>query len=146
MRNLFNRGKPIAVEEASKSNDDYTQVVKNIRLAFTDNSKQRKEFELPQGFDFDEIERAYLTDSYIRTAVDRHSDFAFKAGWNFVGKNPNATEYVRARFKYMAQGTQKPMGVFFGEAMESLIKYHNVFLFKSRAKTKYKYPSGIKVN
>lgn len=138
---------PKKTKEASSSKSAVANLLKKIGLAFvTSGSGSRATFEGPEGFDFEEIERAYLTDSYIRTAMDKYVDFMFKAGWDIVGKNANAVEYLNNRIEIMSYSTQNPMNQLLTEIAEELVKYHNVFLIKARAGNSYTFPPGINVS
>lgn len=121
-------------------------LIKKVGLAFVtgSGSSGRANFEGPEGFEFEEIEKAYLTDSYIRAATDKYIDFMFKAGWDFGGKNPNAVEYIKQRFSVMSQATQSPTEQLLIEICEELVKYNNVFIVKARASNSYSFPPGIK--
>lgn len=135
----------VTVSEAASSKKN--NVLKKIGLAFVTGSKGgRATFEGPQGFDFEEIEKAYLTDSYIRGATDKYVDFMFKAGWDVAGKNPAAVEYINLRLAAMAQATMIPSEELLIEIAEELIKYHNVFIVKARASNSYSFPPGIRVS
>lgn len=138
---------PKKTKEASSSNS-VANILKKVGLAFVtgSSSSSRANFEGPEGFDFNEIENAYLTDSYIRTALDKYVDFMFKAGWDIVGKNPNAVEYVKTRLNIMSYATQNPIDQLLIEIAEELVKYHNVFLIKARAGNSYSFPPGVKVS
>ena len=84
--------------------------------------------------DLGEVQRAYHTDSYIRRAIDKYAGLMFKQGWDFIGRNESAVEYVWTRFKLMAEGTQKPMDILFSDLAFDYILYGNAFLVKARAK------------
>lgn len=93
--------------------------------------------------DLSEVERAYNTDSYVRQAMDTYTRYMFKAGWDFVGSNPKATEYVRQRFALIAEATQKPAQILFMEIAQDLVIYHNAIVAKAR-NGDYPFPAGIR--
>lgn len=110
--------------------DPSQSVIKKIGLAITESTTDYVEPE----YDFQEITNAYNTEGYVRQAVDKYIEMMFKADWDWVGKNPNATDYVRMRFKLMAEATQLPTNQLFIEIAEDLVKYCNVIIAKARAK------------
>jgi hypothetical protein len=130
---------------SSSAKDRKKSLIARLGLAFTksNSSGGRDVFEEAVGFDFDEIESAYLTDSYVRQACDKYVDYMFKAGYDIVGKDAKAVEYIKLRLESMAIATQKPLGEFFNDIAEDLIKFHNVFIIKARAGNSYQYPAGI---
>lgn len=119
-------------------------LIKKIGLAFMQGGGGRDEFEEPEGFDLEEIEKAYLTDSYIRTAIDKYVDFMFKAGWSVVGKDAKNVEYIKQRLSAIEAATQIPTEQLLIDIAEELIKYHNVFIVKARQGSGYTFPPGIR--
>lgn len=118
----------------SAKRDPALSVIKRIGLAITSGSGTAgQDFEPPE-FNFTDITNAYDTEGYVRQALDKYTEMIFKAGWDFVGKNPAAVDYVRMRFKLMAEATQIPTQQLFLEVVEDLVKYSNVIIAKARAK------------
>lgn len=114
--------------------DPKMSIIKKVGLALiSGGGSAGRDFE-PAEYNFEEITDAYNTEGYVRQAVDKYIEMMFKAGWDFVGKNPNAVEYVRMRFKLMAEATQIPTNQLFLELAEDLVKYSNVVVAKARAK------------
>lgn len=111
--------------------DPNLTIVKKLGLAVTDGGTG--DFEEAE-WDFNEITNAYNTEAYVRQAVDKYAEMMFKADWDWVGKNPNAVEYVRMRFLMMAEATGIPTTQLFIEIAEDLVKYCNVTIAKARAK------------
>lgn len=140
---LFARGAPVQEAPAGKKKNN---IIKKLGLAFLQGggSSGRDNFEGPEGFDFEEIEKAYLTDSYIRSAMDKYVDFIFKAGWDFVGKNPKNVEYIKQRFAAIQSATSVPTDQLLIDIAEELIKYHNCFIVKARQPNGYTYPPGVR--
>ena len=151
--NFFSRTNPAKENQAllneapASAKDRSKSIIKRIGLVFSrSNSGGRDTFEEPMGFSFSEIERAYLTDSYIRQACDKYVDYMFKAGYDIVGKDPKAVEYIKIRMQSMAIATDKPLWEFLTDIAEDIIKFHNVFIVKARAPNNYKYPANVPVN
>lgn len=141
VKNMFKRPVNEASTKSKKNN-----IIKKIGLAFIGQSSGRDSFQGPEGFDFETIEKAYLTDSYIRMAVDKYIDFMFKAGWDITGKNPKVVQYIKQRMSAAAHASEVPTELLFQSIAEELIKYHNVFIIKARQPNSYSYPQGLKVS
>lgn len=131
------------LQSSSSSRDSKTSIIKRIGLAFTNNSGSRTDFEGPEGFDLDEVEKAYNTEAYVRQAIDKYVDLMFKAGWDIVGKNQNAVDYVKLRMGAIAEATRIPTKQLLIDIAEDLVLYHNVFIVKARQSGSYTFPSGI---
>jgi hypothetical protein len=117
----------------SAKRDPALSIIKRIGLALKSGGGGSREYEPPE-FNFQEITDAYNTEGYVRQAIDKYIDMIFKAGWDFVGRNPAAVEYVKLRFALMAEATQTPTDTLWREMCEDLVKYSNVIVAKARAK------------
>lgn len=82
--------------------------------------------------DFSEIKDAINGDSYIKMAIAKYSQLIFKAGYNIVGSNDAAAEYLRGRLRMMSFMTSIPMDVLFQQTTDDLVAYSNAFWVKSR--------------
>lgn len=121
-----------AAPKSSGNRDPKMSLIKRVGLAINDGGNTT-DFTPPE-YDFNEITDAYNTEGYVRQAVDKYIEMMFKADWDWVGKNPNAVDYIRMRFKLMAEATQTPTNQLFIEIAEDLVKYCNVVVAKARAK------------
>lgn len=101
----------------------------------------KREFVSPH-VDFARIDQAYSAEAYVRRALDKHIELMFKAGWDIVGKNPKALEYVLTRLRSIAEVSNIPTQQLYVEIAEDLVKYSNALLVKSRKDDIL--PSGIK--
>ena len=110
-----------------------TQLAKIVRFVAYTFAPGRDQFEGPP-VDFTELMRAYASDGYIRQAIDKYINLMFKEGWNLVGKNEKAINYVKSRLSLMALATGVPVEQFFIGIAEDLVKYANVFLAKARVR------------
>jgi len=90
--------------------------------------------------DLQQVERAYLSDSYIRRAIDRHISGMFKSGWELKSKNDAASEYIWMRLKLMAEATKLPTDDLFRQMGSDYVLYGNAFLIKVRAKKAVQVP------
>lgn len=144
---FFGKLKKTTVEEASSEMDISKINVKKIGLVFSNGSTSSNlDYEDPVGFNFATISRAYATDSYIRQAIDKHVDFAFKSGWDLVGSDADAVQYINDRFYALELAMGMPMDVFLKEAFKNFILYENCFILKNFANTSYSYPGNLKVS
>jgi hypothetical protein len=122
--------------------DPAQTAIKRIGLALGDDLG--RDFNPPE-FNLVDITNAYNTEAYVRQAVDKYIELMFKAGWDIVGKNPNAVDYIRMRLHMMAEVTGLPNDQLFIEIAEDLVKYSNAVVVKARAKDVNSLPPGVTV-
>lgn len=79
-----------------------------------------------------EIQNAIKSDSYIKRFVTDYSQLIFKAGYNIVGENDAAAEYIRKRLRLMSFMTNESFDNLMIEIGNDLVAYSNAFLVKSR--------------
>lgn len=118
-------------------------LAKRLGLRFGDLAST--DFEDPE-YNFDDIDGAYDTDSYVRQGIDKYIEQIFKEGWKFYGKNENAVEYIKTRFRFMAESTATTTEQFLVEIAECVVKYNNVILAKSRMNDPSQLPQGESVS
>lgn len=99
----------------------------------------------PPDIDFDMIDEAIETDSYVIQGLDRYLELMFKSGWRLKGANPNAVDYVKQRLSVIAEATQLPTETLFLEMAEDLISYGNAIVTKVRDPN-FQFPAGIVAN
>lgn len=102
----------------------------------------RSNFE-PSPYDFDRILQAVDTDSYVRQAVGKYKDLFWKEGWQIVGENPAAVEYLYQRIDYMEMAMKRPFLDFLIDLSDQLFKFANVFIVKGRGDLSEYFPSKI---
>jgi hypothetical protein len=78
------------------------------------------------------IKNAIKVESYLRRCRDRYVELIWKNGYDFVGKNQVAVDYVKRRFKEIAYVTQKPTQKLFEDISSQLILFYNCFIYKAR--------------
>lgn len=132
----FWRKKPDTnVKEAggSTSSGQITQANVNnfVVKAVGQTSDGNTDFASPE-YDLSEIKDAINTDSYIKLAVTKYSQLIYKAGYNIVGQNDSAVEYVESRFRLMSFMTGTPIDIVLQQVADDLVAYSNAFLIKSR--------------
>lgn len=98
----------------------------------------------PPDWDLSLVDRAYQTEGYIQQALDRYIELMFKSGWDFVGKDPKAVNYIRQRFALMEEATQMSTHDLLVAMSDDLVKYANSILIKVR-NNNFPWPAGIKV-
>lgn len=123
----------VSTNEAAPAKKKTNAIVKKVGLAFTSGTGNRRDYQPPE-YDLHEVSRAYNTESYIRQAIDKYVDLMFKQGWTLEGRNPKAVEYLKMRLHLISIAIGVPIEQFFTEIAEDLVKYHNVFIVKARAK------------
>lgn len=121
--------------------DDHQNLKKALRIASVaigfnglPNTVSRKStFEEPE-YDLHRIANAIETDSYVMQAFEKHSELFWKEGWDLVGENPEAVDYLWQRIDYMELSLGKPFQEFLTEVVDQLTKFGNVFIVKARDK------------
>lgn len=83
-------------------------------------------------FDFKEIARCLVTESFFRRIVDKYTELIWRNGYKLSGKNPNSIRYIVNRFILIQQATQKPYNQFLRELTQQLVIYNNTFIEKVR--------------
>jgi len=110
--------------------------------ARTSSSAMSREFS-PPDIDIDSINMLYNNEAFARRAVDKHIELMFKAGWDFVGEDPRAVEYIKKRMYLIAEMTKIPTSQLFTEIAEDLVKYSNAVVIKVRKDMTW--PRGLNV-
>jgi hypothetical protein len=80
-----------------------------------------------------DIGAAEDTDSYVYQAILKKLALAMKEGWNLTGMNPETVTYIKERFKQLAVAQDQTLRAMMIEMMGTLLRYHSVFLVKSRS-------------
>ena len=93
-------------------------------------------------FDFETLQTAYNTDSYVRQGVDKYVDQIFKEGYQFYGTDTNAVEYLKLRLAYIAEATSTPTNELLMEIAEDVVKYGNCYVVKARSNDPNAFPQG----
>lgn len=111
------------------------------RVGYRNGDLGSEEYEESE-YNFASISKAYDTDSYIRQGVDKYVDQIFKEGWTFYGENSDTVAYIRNRFKYISRATNTPTLEFLTEIAETVVKYSNCIIAKSRTNDPNAFPPG----
>lgn len=113
----------------------------SILTSFVD--QRKKSFEQPEQ-DFDRIYRAIDTDSYAKRAFAKHKELFWKQGWQIVGENPRAVDYLWQRIDHFEMAMGRPFQEFLEDISDQLIKFSNCFIVKSRGELDEYFPAGLK--
>jgi hypothetical protein len=105
-------------------------------------SRGRSAFE-PSPYDFDRIIQAVDTDSYVRQSFMKFRDLFWKEGWDVVGENPETVDYIYQRLDFMEIAMQRPFQDFLSEVVDQLVKFHNVFIVRSRGDLEKYFPGKL---
>ena len=132
----ISKGDQIVINEVQDKTDNKSGHIKALaaKIYFTYKKyiQQRNyDLELPD-VKFKTIEKALRVESYLRRSKDRYIELIWKNGYDFIGKNKRAVNYIKRRFKEISYVTSKPTKLLFEEITEQLIPYYNSFILKVR--------------
>lgn len=82
-------------------------------------------------YDFDRIIQAIDTDSYVKQAFSKYKDLFWKEGWDIVGENAEAVDYLYQRLDLFEEAMKCPINEFFVDVVDQLVKFSNVFIAKA---------------
>ena len=105
--------------------------IKKFTIKATGRSAQSNDL-IAAEYSLTEIQNAIKSDSYIKRFVTDYSQLIFKAGYNIVGENDAAAEYIRKRLRLMSFMTNESFDNLMIEIGNDLVAYSNAFLVKSR--------------
>lgn len=105
--------------------------IKKFTIKATGRSAQSNDLAAAE-YSLTEIQNAIKSDSYIKRFVTDYSQLIFKAGYNIVGENDAAAEYIRKRLRLMSFMTNESFDNLMIEIGNDLVAYSNAFLVKSR--------------
>ena len=105
--------------------------IKKFTIKATGRSAQSNDLTAAE-YSLTEIQNAIKSDSYIKRFVTDYSQLIFKAGYNIVGENDAAAEYIRKRLRLMSFMTNESFDNLMIEIGNDLVAYSNAFLVKSR--------------
>lgn len=105
--------------------------IKKFTIKATGRSAQSNDL-IAAEYSLTEIQNAIKSDSYIKRFVTDYSQLIFKAGYNIVGENDAAAEYIRKRLRLISFMTNESFDNLMIEIGNDLVAYSNAFLVKSR--------------
>jgi hypothetical protein len=83
-------------------------------------------------YDFDEIQIAQDTDSYMFRAIQKKVNRVIVAGMSFVGANEETVEYIRQRMQFQSIATGKPYEQLVWDTFHDLFRFSNCMWVKKR--------------
>lgn len=113
-----------------------------VGMTGLDSLAARSSFEPPPQ-DFDRINKAVDTDSYIRQGLNKYQELLWKEGWEIVSENDEAVKYLKQRIAYMEFAMGKPFQSMLTDITDQLIRFHNAFAMKSRGDLARHFPSRL---
>jgi cytochrome c551/c552 len=126
------------------------QFIKKVVIADGPNNKfrwrlgSREQWQEPD-YDFEVIDKAVSTDSYLRRTVDKYEDLMWKNGYKIKTTDPKIYEYLKTRMTLHTYATGQPFDEFLRQLSRELIKYHNVLIFRKKFDLAEIGPLGKKV-
>lgn len=119
-------------DQQRKPNDFIRATVARVYLAFKKLTVSRHyDLECPD-IKLSTIQNAIKVESYLRRARDRFVELIWKNGYEVIGKNKTAVNYVKRRLKEISQITTTPTSDLFEAISEQLILFYNCFIIKVR--------------
>ena len=83
-------------------------------------------------YDFDEIQIAQDTDSYMFRAIQKKVHRVMCAGMSFVGPNEDAVRYIEQRMNYQSIATNKPYMQLIWDTFHDMFRFSNCMWAKKR--------------
>lgn len=81
---------------------------------------------------FEDIDQAYMVDSFARQGIDKYVELCTKMGWRLEGESQEPIDYLLQRFRIMGIMTQKPFPILIDDTLKDYIQYGNAFWIKKR--------------
>ncbi|GAK42030.1 hypothetical protein TCA2_4522 [Paenibacillus sp. TCA20] len=106
------------------------------------NSSGGSDAETPKS-DFAAIATAIERDSYLTQTVLKYSELIMKGGYAFKSRSDEALQYLKTRLDMMAIATQVPTDELFHGIADDIVRFHNSFVVKARAKNGVGLPPGL---
>lgn len=83
-------------------------------------------------YDFDEIQIAQDTEAYLFRSIQKKVNRVITAGWDWVGANAEAVDYIRRRQREMEWATQLPWDELWVYTFADLFRFSNCMWAKTR--------------
>jgi hypothetical protein len=83
-------------------------------------------------YDLAEIGKATDTDGLLRRAFDAHVTCIMKDGFNLVGRNERAKDYIQRRLDEISYMSQMSFAQILRQASQDLVEFHNFFIYYVR--------------
>jgi hypothetical protein len=119
------------VEQESKPKE-VTSAIQRADLAYNTSVNDGDIF-YPSEYNLNDVAAAYDIDGYFRRMVDKYVDLIWRNGYEFIGDNKRATNYIKARFEQISQVTEVPTRQLLEDLSQNLVLYSNSFILKARS-------------
>lgn len=83
-------------------------------------------------YDFDIIQIAQDTDSYLFRAIQKKVSRFLTAGWELVGRNQRSVDYIKRRLNEIAIVSNRPFFFLMGDTVHDLLRFSNCMWVKIR--------------
>ena len=90
-------------------------------------------------YNLGEISKVIDVEAYVRQAFGKHAELCLKEGYQISSRNADATEYIKRRFKEMAEVSGVTFDMLLRSVTQNIVAYSNAFIVKARD---YKKSSG----
>lgn len=107
-------------------------VLKVTDRTITYSERHRGQWFRPE-YDFDEIQIAQDTDSYLFRAIQKKVGRVICAGMSFTGSSADTVLYIENRLKGMGWATQKPFTQHVWDSFHDMFRYSNCMWVKKRS-------------
>ncbi len=103
--------------------------VRNTTISYAE--RHRGQWHRPE-YDFDEIQIAQDTSSYLFRAIKKKTDRFITAGWEFVSENDETLDYVKRRIAEIEWATEHPFNMLMLHTAADLFRFGNAMWVKTR--------------
>lgn len=117
----------------AKGTDPRTLLRKSVRpkVQVFNPSSSRQEFKQAP-YDWEQIDKAVATDSYISQALLKYKELMWKESYDLKSAVPESLVYIKQRMKVLGLSQAQSFDMLLQEIGENLVKYHNCFVVKAR--------------
>lgn len=144
-----NRAAPRSQQKVAQvvpTNSDVASLFRVVSLALGFNSSwantRRTTFEVAP-YDFDRIIQATDTDSFVKQAFAKYNELIWKEGWDLVGENEEAVDYLYERIDYMEFAMGHSFNDLLSNITDQLVKFGNCFIAKARGDLEPYFPGRL---
>lgn len=117
------------VSDAAKAMTPPTAEVRSKVISYS--QRHRGQWHRPE-YDFDEIQIAQDTESYIFRSIQKKVGRITTAGIAYTGANPDSVSYIKQRFLFMAHATNTPHKQLLWSSFADAFRFSNCIWAKTR--------------
>ncbi len=115
-------GRPVIITKVGSTGVVYGSIGTTI---------SRTNFEKSE-YNLGEVSKVIDVEAYVRQAFGKHVELCLKEGYEISSRNEEATDYIRRRFREMAEVSGVTFDMLIRSVTQNLIAYSNSFLVKVR--------------